>query len=109
MKRLVIAGATGMVGGQALRYALEHPDVGHVLSIGRRALGITHPKLTELLHADFANCTPLAEALKNQNAAVFCLGTYTGAVTDSDLRRITVDFTIEFARVLRASSPDAAF
>ena len=42
-KRLVIIGATGMVGGYALRYALEHPAVGGVTSIGRRKLGIAHP------------------------------------------------------------------
>jgi N-acetyl-gamma-glutamylphosphate reductase len=49
MKRLLIVGATGMVGGYALRCALEQPDVEHVTSIGRRKLGIFHPKLTEVL------------------------------------------------------------
>jgi uncharacterized protein YbjT (DUF2867 family) len=98
-----------MVGGQALRYALEHPDVEHVTSIGRRKLGISHPKLTEVLHPDFADCSALAQTLAGQDGAIFCLGTYTGAVTDAELRRITVDYTVEFARVLRASSPDAAF
>src|SRR5580658_9429867 len=108
-KRLVIVGATGMVGGYALRYALENPAVGSVTSIGRRKLGIPHPKLKEVLHQDFANCSTLADALLGQDAAVFCLGTYTGAVTDAELRKITVDYTIEFARVLRGSSPDAVF
>jgi uncharacterized protein YbjT (DUF2867 family) len=50
-----------------------------------------------------------AIGLSGQNAAVFCLGAYTGAVPDAELRKITVDYTIEFARVLRGSSPDAAF
>jgi uncharacterized protein YbjT (DUF2867 family) len=108
-KRLVIVGATGMVGGYSLRYALENPAVGRVTSIGRRSLGISHPKLTEVLHPDFADCSSLAEALSDQDAAIFCLGTYTGSVTDAELRKITVDYTVEFARVLRASSPDAAF
>jgi uncharacterized protein YbjT (DUF2867 family) len=109
MKRLLIVGATGMVGGYALRCALEQPDVEHVTSIGRRKLGIFHPKLTEVLHADFADCSALAQTVTNQDAVVFCLGTYTGVATDAELRRITVDYTFEFARVLRASSPDAAF
>jgi uncharacterized protein YbjT (DUF2867 family) len=108
-KRLVIVGATGMVGGYALRYALDHPAVGRVTAIGRRKLGIAHPKLNEVLHRDFANCSPLAEALSGQDAAIFCLGTYTGAVPDAELRITTVDYTVEFARVLRGSSPDAAF
>jgi uncharacterized protein YbjT (DUF2867 family) len=108
-KRLVIVGATGMVGGYALRYALENSAVGRVTSIGRKKLGISHPKLTEVLHPDFADCSALAGTLTGQDAAVFCLGAYTGAVSDAQLRTITVDYTVEFARVLHGSSPGAAF
>jgi uncharacterized protein YbjT (DUF2867 family) len=108
-KRLVIVGATGMVGGYALRDALEDPAVGAVTAIGRRPLGIPHPKLKEVLHRDFADCSALAGALSGQDAAVFCMGTYTGVVPDAELRTITVDYTREFALVLRGSSPEAAF
>jgi uncharacterized protein YbjT (DUF2867 family) len=108
-QRLVIVGATGMVGGYALRYALQNPAVGRVTSIGRRSLGISHPNLKEILHRDFADCSPLAGVLSDQDAAVFCLGAYTGAVTDAELRRITVEYTVEFARVFHGSSPEAAF
>ena len=108
-KRLVIVGASGMVGGYALRYALEHAAVGRVTAIGRRTLGISHPKLKEVLHRDFADCSALAGTLSSQDAAIFCLGTYTGAVSDEELRTITVDYTVEFARVLRDNSPDVAF
>ena len=107
--RHVIVGATGMVGGYALRYALEHSAVGTVTAIGRRRLGISHAKLREVLHQDFADCSALAAPLSGQDAAIFCLGTYTGAVSDAELRKTTVDYTIEFARVLRLSSPGAAF
>jgi uncharacterized protein YbjT (DUF2867 family) len=108
-ERVVIVGATGMVGGYALRYALDHPSVGGVTSIGRRKLGISHPKLAEVVHPDFADCSTLAEAFSRQDAAIFCLGTYTGSVSDAELRKITVDYTIEFGRVLHGSSPEAAF
>jgi uncharacterized protein YbjT (DUF2867 family) len=108
-KNLVIVGATGMVGGYALRYALDHPAIGRVTTIGRRKVGISHSKLKQVLHQDFADCSALAEVLADQHAAVFCLGTYTGTVPDTELRTITVDYTIEFARVLHGSSPDAAF
>jgi uncharacterized protein YbjT (DUF2867 family) len=108
-KRIVIVGATGMVGGYALRYALNHPAVASATVIGRRQLGISHPKLKEFLHRDFADCSALAEPLSGQGAAVFCLGTYTGSVPDAELRKITVDYTIEFARVLHESSPNAVF
>jgi uncharacterized protein YbjT (DUF2867 family) len=106
---VVIVGATGMVGGYALRYALENPAIASVTAIGRRKLGISHAKLKEVLHQDFADCSALAETLSGQGAAIFCLGTYTGSVSDAQLRTITVDYTIEFARVLRLSSPNAAF
>jgi uncharacterized protein YbjT (DUF2867 family) len=98
-----------MVGGYALRYALENSAVGSVTSIGRRKLGISHTKLTEVLHRDFTDFSALAEVLSGQDAAVFCLGAYTGVVSDAELRTITVNYTIAFARVLRGSSPEAAF
>jgi uncharacterized protein YbjT (DUF2867 family) len=107
--RLVIVGATGMVGGYALRYALDNSEVKSVTSIGRKTVGISHPKLEQVLHQNFANCSPLANVLSNQDAVVYCLGTYTGSVSDEQLRVITADYTIEFARVFRDRSPDAAF
>jgi len=107
--RLVIVGATGMVGGYALRHTLSLPTVERVTSISRRKTGISHPKLVEVLHQDFSDCSGLAQTLASQDGAVFCLGTYTGTVTDAEMRTITVDYTVEFARVLRSSSPDASF
>jgi uncharacterized protein YbjT (DUF2867 family) len=108
-KRLVVVGATGMVGGYALRCALDQPGIGRVTAISRRGMGLSHPKLHEVLHQDFGDCSALAPALSGQDAAVFCLGTYTGAVPDVQLRAVTVNYTIGFARVLRANSPDAGF
>lgn len=107
--RLVIVGASGMVGGYALRYALENPTIGRVTAIGRKTLGISDPKLKEVLHRDFADCSALAEPLSGQDVVVFCLGAYTGAVTDAELRTITVNYPIELARVLGGSSPNSAF
>jgi len=108
-KNVVIVGTTGMVGGYALRYALESAAVKSVTSIGRKKLGIKDPKLKEVIHENFADCSPLTDTLANQDAAVYCLGTYTGSVSDAQLRAVTADYTIEFARVLRGSSPNAAF
>jgi uncharacterized protein YbjT (DUF2867 family) len=108
-RSLVVVGATGMVGGYALRYALDNSDVKNVTSIGRKKLCISHAKLKEVMHQNFADCSPLADALSNQDAVVYCLGTYTGSVSDAELHRLTVDYTVEFSRVLRGSSPGAAF
>jgi uncharacterized protein YbjT (DUF2867 family) len=108
-KHLVLVGATGMVGGYALRYALEHPAVERVTAFGRRTLGLSHPKLNEILHPNFGDCSALAEPLSHQDAAIFCLGAYTGAVPDAEFRTITVDYTVEFAQVFHTSSPNADF
>jgi hypothetical protein len=108
-KRLVMARATGMVGQYALRYALEISAVKSVTSIGRKKLGLSHPKLNEVLQQDFGDCSALADTLADQDAAVFCLGPYTGAVAGAEFCTITVNYPVEFARVLRFSSPGAAF
>ena len=108
MKSVVLVGASGMVGGYALRCLLDDPSVGRVTAIGRKPLGVSHAKLVEVVHRDFADCAPLADALAGQDAAIYCLGTYTGVVPDAELRAITVDYTIAFARVLHGSSPHAA-
>lgn len=108
-KRVVILGATGLVGGHALDYALRHPDIASVTVIGRRTICAPHPKLREVLHSDFSDCSSLKELLMGQDAAIFCLGAYTGTVSDEEFRKITVDYALEFARVFYHSSPDAGF
>jgi hypothetical protein len=73
--------------------------------------GITHSRMTFGSRTASIPYLPrtLADALLGQDAAVYCLGTYTGTVSDAELRAITADYTIEFARVLHSSSPNAAF
>ena len=90
-----------------MRSSIPLSDTSRQSDEGRSA--ISHPKLKGVRHKDFADCSALAEALSGQDAVVFCLGTYTGSVSDAALRTITVDYTLEFARVLRGNSPDVAF
>ena len=77
-----------MVGGYALRYPIDHQAVGSVTAIGRKKLGVKHAKLREMLHADFVDCSTLLNVLTGQGVAVFCLGTYTGKVSDADSARL---------------------
>jgi hypothetical protein len=107
-ERLVIVGATGM--------SVDTPFAARSRSCRRKcdrrwAQEGRHLacQVKEVLHQEFADCSALAETLSGQDAAVFCLGTYAGAVSDAELRTITVDYAIEFARVFRSSSPCAAF
>jgi uncharacterized protein YbjT (DUF2867 family) len=108
-KRVVLLGATGMVGGLALKFCLENPDVSMVTSIGRRPTGITHEKLNEVEHEDYSDFSDIADAMGDQDGVLFCLGAYTGAVPDDEFRRITVDYALSFARAMYKVSPDAAF
>jgi len=106
---VVVTGATGMVGGLALGLLLDDPRVDGVITMGRRTTGRRHKKLTEIEHADFTEVRQVGEHLTGVDAALYCLGAYTGAVPDDEFRRITVDFTVGFAEELRAQSPSAAF
>lgn len=110
-QRLLLTGATGMVGGLVLRQALDHPDVAEVTSLGRRPAGPSHPNLTEVFHDDFGDFSHLPTDSPNpfagQDLGLFCLGVYTGTVPDEELRRVTVDYAVAFARALHGRSPDA--
>ena len=107
--RCVITGATGMVGGEALSLALSHPEVRSVTTVGRRPTGQSHLKLTEVVHADFIDCGPIAGDLAGKDAVLFCQGVYTGAVSDEEFKRITVDYVVGFAKTFREANPDAVF
>jgi uncharacterized protein YbjT (DUF2867 family) len=106
-QRVLVVGATGMVGGLVLRYALDRPDVSAVTVIARRPVDLTHPKLTQVRHVDFSDYAAVGGALADQDVAYFCLGVYTSAVSDEELRRVTVDYVAAFAAALRARSPAA--
>ena len=73
-----------MVGGYALRYALDDPAVESVTAIGRKKLGISHPKFKEVLHGDFADCSSLADVLSSQDAG----GNQNAEVDDCRLRPV---------------------
>jgi nucleoside-diphosphate-sugar epimerase len=108
-KKVIITGGTGMVGGCALRICLENQDVSMVTTIGRSRTGINNVRLREVVVDDFSDYSALSDVLENQNAALFCLGVYTGTVPDDLFRQITVDYTLAFARALHKASPQSAF
>jgi nucleoside-diphosphate-sugar epimerase len=96
-KRVIITGATGMVGGCNLRIYLENPDVSLVTAIGRSHTGIDDAGQREILVDDFIDYSALDDTLENQDVALYCLGAYTGAVPDDLFRQITMDYTLALA------------
>lgn len=109
MKKIILTGATGMVGGIVQRECLAANEVEKVTSIVRRPLGATHPKLEEIIHKDFMDFSSIEEHFKEQDVAHFCIGAYTGAVPDEVFKKITFEFVQVFADTLKTHSPQATF
>lgn len=107
--KVIVFGATGMVGQGVLRECLLAPDVSAVLTVGRTPTGRRHAKLRELVHQDFADLTPIADELAGYDACFFCLGVSSVGMAEADYRRITYDFTLAAARPLAARNPDLTF
>ncbi|MDQ3111212.1 MAG: NAD(P)H-binding protein, partial [Bacteroidota bacterium] len=109
MKNIIITGSNGMIGGLILQECLNRPDVAKVTSIVRGKSGIAHAKLVEIIHENFLDYSSIAEHFKNQDAAFYCIGVYTGQLPKDEFRKITVDFTKAFAKTLRENSAKATF
>jgi hypothetical protein len=107
--KAILTGATGMVGEGVLLECLSNPDVEQVLSISRRPSGHTHPKLREIIHADFHNLTPIQDQLRGYNACFFCLGVSSVGMKEPEYRRLTYDLTLHFARILLLRNPELTF
>lgn len=106
---VMITGATGMVGEGVLLECLDHPDVGRVLVINRRPLGRAHPKLKEIVHADFFDLSPIQSQLAGYDACFFCLGVSSVGMKKEDYRHTTYDLTLNVARLLASLNPSLVF
>jgi uncharacterized protein YbjT (DUF2867 family) len=109
MKKVIITGSSGMIGGLVLQECLQRDDVASVTAIVRKPSGIRHPKLGEVIHQDFLNYSGLEPYLSGQDICFFCIGVYTGQVPTEEFKKITVDYTKAFAEALKKASPDATF
>ena len=107
--RVLLFGATGMVGQGVLRECLLDPDVESVLSVGRSATGQLHVKLRELVHRDFLDFSPIESELAGFDACFFCLGVSSAGMKEEAYRRITYDFTMAAARTLARLNPNMTF
>jgi uncharacterized protein YbjT (DUF2867 family) len=107
--RVILFGATGMVGNGVLHECLEHPDVTSVLSLGRKTTGLNHEKLEEILHPDFLDYSAIEEKLRDYNACFFCLGVSSVGMETEQYRKITHDYTEKAAQVLSRLNPEMVF
>jgi nucleoside-diphosphate-sugar epimerase len=103
--KAIITGATGMVGEGVLLECLSHPDVEQVLVINRKPGGVSHPKLREIIHADFFDLAPIEPQLAGYNACFFYLGVSSVGMDADDYKRVTYDLTLNVGRHSRNPIP----
>ncbi len=107
--KVLLFGATGMVGQGVLREALQAPDVECVLAVVRTATGLAHPKLQELVHRDFADFSGVEAELSGFDACFFCLGVSAAGMSEADYRRVNHDFVLAAAGTLSRVTPTMTF
>lgn len=98
--KVIITGATGMVGRGVLLECLDHPEIETVLTIGRNPVGVSHPKLKELIHSNFSDFTQVTSDLEGYDACYYCLGVSAGGMDEDRYKKITYDFTMALAHTL---------
>ena len=107
--KVVLFGATGMIGQGVLREGLLDRGVTSVLSIGRSATGQKHEKLREIVAANLFDLSPFEGELAGLDACFFCLGVSSAGMSEADYRRVTHDLTLAVARSLLRASPGLTF
>ena len=107
--RAIITGATGMVGEGVLHECLMHPAVESILVINRKPCGVTHPKLKEIIHADFFDLSAKEPELTGFNACYFCAGVSSVRMKEPEFTRLTYALTLHVAETLSRLNHDMVF
>lgn len=98
-----------MIGKGVLLECLDDARITEVLIVNRSSIGMEHPKLKEVLLKDFLDPSTIKEDLKGFDAVYFCLGISAGGMTEEDYKRITYDYTLNFAKVYHEENSDGSF
>jgi uncharacterized protein YbjT (DUF2867 family) len=107
--KVILFGATGMVGQGVLRECLRDPGVEGVLVIGRSSIGVQNEKVREIVHRDFLDFSSIEDRLGGYDACFFCLGVSSVGMAEQDYARVTYDYTLAAARVLAKQNPGMTF
>lgn len=107
--KVMITGATGMVGEGVLLECLQNGNVSEVLIVNRRHYEYQHPKLKELIVPDFFHLSQFAEDLKGYDACFFCAGVSSIGMKEDKYTYITYDTTLSFAKTFLTYNPDSVF
>ena len=107
--KVIITGATGMVGEGVLLECLENRNIEQVLIVNRRHYEISHPKLKELLVPNFMDLTKVTNQLTGYDACFYCAGISSAGMKEADYHYITHDITLHFAQTLAHLNPGMVF
>jgi uncharacterized protein YbjT (DUF2867 family) len=107
--RVIIFGATGMVGQGVLRECLLDPGIDRVLVVGRSSTGVRSAKLTEITHDDFTDYSAIEPQFTGLDACFFCLGVSSIGMTEERYRHLTYDITLAAATTLARLNPQMTF
>jgi uncharacterized protein YbjT (DUF2867 family) len=107
--KIILFGATGMVGQGVLRECLLDANVESVLCISRSATGQRHPKLHEIVRQDLSDLAAIESQLRGYDACFFCLGVSSAGMPEATYRKVTYDLTMAVARTLAALNPGMTF
>jgi uncharacterized protein YbjT (DUF2867 family) len=107
--KVLLFGATGMIGQGVLRECLLDPRIDEVRSVVRKASSATHPKLSEIVHPDFLDYGAIEDRFLDLDACLWCLGVSSAGMGEAEYRRITYDMTLAAARTLARLNPAMTF
>ncbi|OKO69692.1 epimerase [Bradyrhizobium sp. NAS80.1] len=107
--RVIVFGATGMVGQGVLRECLIDPGIERVLVVGRSPTGVRNAKLTEIIHGDFMDYSTIEVRLTGFDACFFCLGVSSIGMNEERYRHLTYDITLAAATTLARLNPQMTF
>lgn len=103
--RILLTGATGLVGQGVLRECLSDPGVTRVVALGRRPSGQTNAKLEELVVADFNDLRAVENRLQPFDACLYCAGAPPIGTPEAEYRHVTLTLTTNVARTLARLNP----
>ncbi len=104
--KVIITGATGMIGKGVLLECLDHPSVESVLIISRSKMDLNHPKLKQVIHKDFSDYSTIKDQLAGYDACFLCMGVSSAGMNEEKYRVITYDYTLALARALKELNPN---
>jgi uncharacterized protein YbjT (DUF2867 family) len=107
--RVILFGASGMIGRGVLLESIAAPDVAKVLVVGRTPCGVSDPKVEEILHSNFLDLSSIEEKFAGFDGCFYCLGISSAGMSEADYTRITYDFTVVAAEAILRRSPGLVF